>query len=49
VPKGTIIIRLSPTAIHTLEDVKYTIECFSKIKDKLTSGQYSTGAIVNVF
>ncbi|OIP02837.1 MAG: 8-amino-7-oxononanoate synthase [Bacteroidetes bacterium CG2_30_32_10] len=49
VPKGTIIIRLIPTAIHTLEDVKYTIECFSKIKDKLTSGQYSTGAIVNVF
>ena len=49
VPKGNIIIRLIPTAIHTLEDVKYTIECFSKIKDKLTSGQNSTGAIVNVF
>ena len=49
VPKGTIIIRLIPTAIHTLEDVKYTIECFSKIKDKLLSGQYSTGAIVDVF
>ncbi len=49
VPKGTIIIRLIPTALHTLEDVKYTIECFSKIKDKLTSGQYATGSIVDVF
>ena len=49
VPKGTIIIRLIPTALHTLEDVKYTIECFTKIKDKLTSGQYATGSIVDVF
>ena len=37
VPKGMIILRLIPTAAHTLEDVKYTIECFSKIVDKLKS------------
>jgi glycine C-acetyltransferase len=49
VPKGTIIIRLIPTAMHSLEDVKYTIECFSKIKEKLASGQYATGDIVDVF
>ncbi len=49
VPKGTIIIRLIPTAMHSLEDVKYTIDCFSKIKDKLLSGQYATGDIVDVF
>jgi len=40
VPKGMIILRLIPTAVHTMEDVKYTIECFSKIVDKLKSGQY---------
>ncbi|MFH0892996.1 MAG: aminotransferase class I/II-fold pyridoxal phosphate-dependent enzyme [Bacteroidota bacterium] len=41
VAKGTILIRLIPTAIHTLEDVKYTIDCFSEIQKKLSSGYYS--------
>jgi len=41
VPKGVIMLRLIPTAIHTLEDVKYTIECFSAIKEKLDAGEYA--------
>ena len=41
VPKGVIMLRLIPTAIHTLEDVKYTIDSFSAIKDKLDAGEYS--------
>jgi glycine C-acetyltransferase len=45
IPKGMIILRLIPTAVHTLEDVKYTIECFSKIKDKLYGGQYKAEKI----
>jgi glycine C-acetyltransferase len=45
VPKGMIILRLIPTAMHTLEDVKYTIECFSKIKDKLYGGLYKADKI----
>ncbi|HMT29856.1 MAG TPA: aminotransferase class I/II-fold pyridoxal phosphate-dependent enzyme [Bacteroidia bacterium] len=48
VPKGIIILRLIPTAIHTLEDVKYTIETFSKIHGKLKSGQYQADKIVPV-
>ena len=40
VPKGVILLRLIPTAVHTLEDVKYTIESFSAIKDKLEKGEY---------
>ena len=40
VPKGVILLRLIPTAVHTLEDVNYTIECFSAIKDKLEKGEY---------
>ena len=35
VPKGMIILRLIPTASHTIEDVNYTIDCFSKIVGKL--------------
>ena len=38
VPKGMIILRLIPTAVHTMDDVNYTIECFSKIVDKLKNG-----------
>lgn len=40
VPKGVIILRIIPTAVHTLEDVEYTIDAFSKIVGKLKSGQY---------
>jgi glycine C-acetyltransferase len=46
VPKGVIILRLIPTAIHTLEDVKYTIECFSAIYNKLKSGAYQGDKVV---
>lgn len=48
VPKGIIMLRLIPTAVHTLEDVKYTIDCFSKIKNKLASGKYQAEKIINV-
>ena len=40
VPKGVILLRLIPTAVHTLEDVNYTIESFSAIKEKLENGEY---------
>ena len=45
VPKGMIILRLIPTAVHTIEDVNYTIECFSKIVGKLKSGEYMSDKI----
>jgi len=40
VPKGVIMLRLIPTAVHTLEDVAYTINAFKTIKNKLDSGEY---------
>ncbi|MEI6523765.1 MAG: aminotransferase class I/II-fold pyridoxal phosphate-dependent enzyme [Bacteroidota bacterium] len=48
VPKGMIILRLIPTAVHTMEDVNYTIESFSKIIHKLKSGQYMSDKIAAV-
>ncbi len=45
VPKGMIILRLIPTAVHTLEDVTYTIESFSKIVGKLKAGEYEADKI----
>jgi len=40
IPKGMILLRLIPTAVHTLEDVEYTIESFKKVKKNLESGVY---------
>lgn len=48
IPKGMIILRLIPTAVHTLEDVNYTVESFKKIEHKLKSGQYQAERIAAV-
>jgi glycine C-acetyltransferase len=42
VPKGVILLRLIPTAVHTLEDVAYTIKAFKEVKDKLEKHEYTT-------
>jgi glycine C-acetyltransferase len=41
VPKGVLMLRIIPTAVHTLDDVNYTLECFEKVKAKLQNGTYS--------
>ena len=48
VPKGVILLRLIPTAVHTQEDVNYTIECFSAIKNKLENGEYISEELASV-
>lgn len=40
VPKDVIMFRLIPTAVHTLEDVEYTLNAFSEVKEKLAAGKY---------
>ena len=45
VPKGVIMLRLIPTAIHTPEDVKCTIDAFKIVKQKLVAGDYSVGGV----
>lgn len=41
VPKGVIMLRVIPTAVHTLDDVDFTIKAFSEVKKKLQNGSYS--------
>ena len=40
IPKGLILLRLIPTATHTLEDVEITLNAFSDIREKLENGTY---------
>ncbi|MAQ31406.1 MAG: 8-amino-7-oxononanoate synthase [Flavobacteriales bacterium] len=45
VPKGVIMLRLIPTATHTNDDVKVTINAFKEVKEKLFSGTYVSDKI----
>jgi glycine C-acetyltransferase len=40
VPKGDILLRLIPTAMHSLDDVKETIDAFNACRSKLQAGEY---------
>lgn len=48
IPKGMILIRIIPTSYHTMEDVNYTLDAFSAIKEKLEKGMYSTTEMANI-
>lgn len=48
VPKGVIMLRLIPTAVHTLEDVEITINAFKSVKSKLDSGEYRKEKLATV-
>ncbi|QIP13152.1 pyridoxal phosphate-dependent aminotransferase family protein [Spirosoma aureum] len=40
VPKEIVMLRIIPTAAHTLDDVQYTLEAFSAVAEKLAKGEY---------
>jgi glycine C-acetyltransferase len=46
VPKGVIMLRIIPTAAHTLADVEYTINAFSEVQEKLKAGKYQGDHVV---
>jgi len=40
IPKGLIMLRLIPTALHTIEDVNRTLDAYSEVAEKLKLGYY---------
>ena len=40
IPKGMILLRVIPTASHTLEDIAETLTSFEAIREKLVNGTY---------
>jgi glycine C-acetyltransferase len=47
VPKDVILLRLIPTASHSLQDVDYTIKIFNKVKTKLDAGEYHSDKVLD--
>ncbi|WP_205500683.1 aminotransferase class I/II-fold pyridoxal phosphate-dependent enzyme [Rufibacter psychrotolerans] len=45
VPKDVIMLRLIPTAVHTMEDVAETIAAFEAISAKLDKGLYTKSSV----
>ena len=48
IPKGQIILRLIPTAAHTLADVEKTLNAFDAMREKLDAGVYRADLAVTV-
>jgi glycine C-acetyltransferase len=48
IPKGELLIRLIPTAMHSIEDVDYTIKAFKEVHKKLDAGEYQGEHIAKV-
>lgn len=40
IPKGLILLRMIPTATHTMEDIEETLVAFSVIRERLENGTY---------
>ena len=48
IPKGIILLRMIPTASHTLEDIAETLAAFEAIREKLVNGTYAKIAEASV-
>jgi len=48
VPKGVFLLRLIPTALHTLEQADYTVKAFAEVQAKLKAGKYSKETLAQV-
>jgi glycine C-acetyltransferase len=48
IPKGELILRLIPTAMHTLEDVEETLVAFKEVRNRLEAGEYSKTELAHV-
>ncbi len=45
VPKGTVMLRIIPTADHTLEHVERTVAAFKEVSAKLKAGEYDADEV----
>jgi glycine C-acetyltransferase len=46
IPRGMMLLRLIPTAVHTKEDIDLTLHAFGEVAQKLKSGVYAVAQTV---
>ena len=49
IPKGMIILRIIPTASHSLDDVSQTLVAFEAVKRKLDDGVYQRAGVEGAY
>ncbi|MBN1414206.1 MAG: pyridoxal phosphate-dependent aminotransferase family protein [Bacteroidales bacterium] len=49
VPKDVIMLRIIPTADHSVEDANYTINAFAELYEKWKAGKYKSDKIASFF
>ena len=45
IPKGKIMLRIIPTADHTIEQVEKTIQAFTEVAEKVAKGVYDADEV----
>ena len=45
IPRGIILLRLIPTAMHSLDDVERTLDAYSEMAEKLKAGKYKKDTV----
>lgn len=45
IPRGMMLLRLIPTAVHTKEDIDTTLKAFGAVAEKLKAGVYATETV----
>jgi glycine C-acetyltransferase len=48
VPKDVMLLRLIPTAAHSLEDVERTVKSFISVREKLEAGAYKSEKVLDM-
>ena len=48
VERGELMLRIIPTAVHTLDDVNYTLDAFGAVREKLEAGYYREKSIQEI-
>jgi glycine C-acetyltransferase len=48
VPKDVIMLRIIPTSAHTLDDVRYTVDSFAAMQEKLKAGKYKSDTMASL-
>ena len=48
IPQGMILLRLIPTASHTLQDIEETLDAFSAVSEKLKAGAYKNQEVATL-